>query len=126
MRTLLKGKAPRKQPLLPASSHTLICHQAHYIRGRILAENIDKRASAGFVIFLDHSTEKHEVKTMELVEKQVTTPTQSWINRAERAHPTSVDYHSELRSWVQRAILEAERNKDFNKKDQLLGLLDDL
>jgi len=63
---------------------------------------------------------------MEPVEKQVTMPTQSWINRAERAHSTRVDYHSELRSWVQRAVLEAERNKDFNKKDQLLGLLDDL
>lgn len=124
--TILKGKAPRKQPLLHESSHTLICHQAHYIRGRILAENIDKRASTGFVIFLDHSTEKHEVKTMELVEKQVNTPTQSWINRAERTHPAGIDYHSELRSWVQRAVLEAEKNKDFNKKDQLLGLLDDL
>lgn len=63
---------------------------------------------------------------MELVEKHVATPTQSWINRAERAHPTKVDYHSELRSWVQCAILEAKRNKDFNKKDQLLGLPDDL
>jgi hypothetical protein len=27
---------------------------------------------------------------------------------------------------VQRAILEAERNEDFNKKDQLLSLLKDL
>jgi hypothetical protein len=63
---------------------------------------------------------------MELIEKQVNTSTQSWINRAERTHPTSVDYHSELRSWVQRAMLEAEKNKDLNKKDQLLGLLSDL
>jgi hypothetical protein len=63
---------------------------------------------------------------MELVDKQVSTPTQSWINRAERRHPPKIDYYCELRSWVQRAILEAEKNKDFNKKDQLLSLLKDL
>jgi len=34
-----------------------------------------------------------------------------------------VDYCSELRNWVQRAILEAEKNEDLNKKDQLLSLL---
>jgi len=63
---------------------------------------------------------------MELVNKQVSTPTQSWISKAERRHPPKIDYYSELRSWVQRAILEAEKNKDFNKKDQLLTLLKDL
>jgi hypothetical protein len=63
---------------------------------------------------------------MELVNKQVSTPTQSWTNRAERSHPPKIDYYSELRRWMQRAILEAEKNKDFNKKDQLLSLLKDL
>ncbi len=63
---------------------------------------------------------------MELVDKQVSTPTQSWTSRAERRHLPKVDYYSELRSWVQRAMLEAEKNKDFNKKDQLLSLLKDL
>jgi hypothetical protein len=63
---------------------------------------------------------------MELVDKQVSTPTQSWTSRAERRHPPTIDYYSELRSWVQRAMLEAEKNKDFNKKDQLLSLLKDL
>jgi hypothetical protein len=63
---------------------------------------------------------------MELVNKQLSTPTQSWISRAERRHTPKMDYYSELRSWVQRAILEAEKNEDFNKKDQLLSLLKDL
>jgi len=63
---------------------------------------------------------------MELVNKQVSIPAQSWTSRAEKRHPPKVDYYSELRSWVQHAILEAEKNKDFNKKDQLLSLLKDL
>jgi hypothetical protein len=62
---------------------------------------------------------------MELVNKQVSTPTRSWTSRAGR-HASKVDYYSELRSWVQHAILEAEKNKDPNKKDQLLSLLKDL
>jgi hypothetical protein len=63
---------------------------------------------------------------MELVNKQASTPAQSWISRAERMHPPKIDYYSELRSWVHCVILEAEKNKDFNKKDQLLSLLRDL
>ena len=63
---------------------------------------------------------------MELVNKHAHKPAQSWTSRAERRHPPKVDYYSELRSWVQHAILEAEKNKDFNKKDQLLSLLKDL
>jgi hypothetical protein len=63
---------------------------------------------------------------MELAEKQVSTSTQSWISRAERKHPRKIDYFSELRSWLQRAISEAENNKNFSKKDRLLILLNDL
>jgi hypothetical protein len=63
---------------------------------------------------------------MELTEKQVNTPAQSWISRAERKHPTKVDYYPELKSWLQRAIVEAEKNKNFSRKDQLLTLLNDL
>ena len=37
-----------------------------------------------------------------------------------------MDYYAELNTWVQRAILEAEKNKDFNKKNQFLILLEDL
>ncbi len=79
-----------------------------------------------FVISLNHSTEKHETETMESVNKQINTPAKSWTCRVEGRHTPKVDYCSELKSWVQRAILEAERNKDFNKKDQLLSLLKDL
>jgi hypothetical protein len=63
---------------------------------------------------------------MELIDKQESTPAQSWLNRVERRHPNQVDYFSELRSWVQHAILEAEEKKDFNKKGKLLNLLKDL
>jgi hypothetical protein len=63
---------------------------------------------------------------MELADKYVSTPAQSWTSRAERKLPPKVDYYSELRSWVHHAILEAEKSKDFNKRDRLLSLLEDL
>jgi len=63
---------------------------------------------------------------MESINRQISAPARSWTNRVERRHPLKVDYYSELRSWVQRAIMEAEKNKDFHKKDQLLHLLKDL
>lgn len=37
-----------------------------------------------------------------------------------------LDLHSELRDWVQYVIVEAEKNKDFKKKEQFLSLLEDL
>jgi len=63
---------------------------------------------------------------MELVDKQISKPAQSWPSRAERRHSPKVEYYSELRSWVQQVILEAEKNKDFDKKDQFLSLLEEL
>jgi len=63
---------------------------------------------------------------MELVDKQISKPAQSWPSRADRRHSPKVEYYSELRSWVQQVILEAEKNKDFNKKDQFLSLLEEL
>ena len=63
---------------------------------------------------------------MKLASKQLSRSAQSWINRVERKHQPKVDYYSELRDWVQHVILEAEKNKDFKKKDQFLSLLKDL
>ena len=63
---------------------------------------------------------------MGLAENKASTPTQSWINKAEKRHLPEADYYSELRSWLQHAILEAEKTKNINKKDQLLTLLKDL
>ena len=63
---------------------------------------------------------------MELVNKHVSTAARSWSDRAERRGPTVVDYSSELRSWVQCAILNAEETKDFSKKDRFLSLLKEL
>jgi hypothetical protein len=63
---------------------------------------------------------------MELIDTQVNTPAQSWLSRVERRQPVQADYFSELRSWVQHAILEAEEKKDLNKKGKLLNLLKDL
>ena len=63
---------------------------------------------------------------MRLANKQLSRSAQSWINRVERRHPPEEDYHSELRDWVQQVILEAEKNKAFEKKDQFLSLLKDL
>jgi len=63
---------------------------------------------------------------MELTDNRASKSAQSWTNRVERSHLPKADYYSELRSWLQRAILEAEKTKNFNKKDQLLILLKDL
>jgi predicted house-cleaning noncanonical NTP pyrophosphatase (MazG superfamily) len=63
---------------------------------------------------------------METTQKQVSTPVQSWTRRAEKHTRQKTNYHAELSNWLQRAITEAEKNKNFNKKDQLLTLLEDL
>ena len=63
---------------------------------------------------------------MKLANKQLSRSAQSWINRVDRRHPPNVGYHSELRDWVQHVIMEAEKNKDFEKKGQFLSLLEDL
>lgn len=95
--------------------------QVEFSQRRILA----KALSTNFVIFLDHSTEKHEMKTVKLTDKQVSMPVQSWISRAERKHQPKVDCYSELMVWLRHAILKAEKNKNFNRKDKLLILLKD-
>ncbi|MGA2310069.1 MAG: hypothetical protein ABSG57_11055 [Candidatus Bathyarchaeia archaeon] len=63
---------------------------------------------------------------MESTNKQASTPVRSWRSRAGIGHPPKVDYYAELNAWVQHAIVEAEKNKDFNKKNQFLILLKDL
>jgi hypothetical protein len=87
---------------------------------------LTKGTIKNIVLFLNRSTEKHEAETMKSANKQVSTPVKSWTCKVEGRHIPKVDHYSELRSWVQRAILEAERNEAFNKKDQLLSLLKDL
>ncbi|MDH5460776.1 MAG: hypothetical protein OEX09_00905 [Candidatus Bathyarchaeota archaeon] len=61
------------------------------------------------------STNKHLGRSRQLQAKKV-----------KREHSSEVDYHSELRDWVQHVILEAEKNKDFKKKEKFLRLLEDL
>ena len=51
---------------------------------------------------------------------------QSQTKKVKRRHSSEVDYYSELRDWVQHVILEAEKNKDFKKKEKFLRLLEDL
>jgi hypothetical protein len=63
---------------------------------------------------------------MKLASKQVSRSSQSWTKRVKRRRQPKVDFHSELRDWVQHVILEAEKNKDFKKKEQFLSLLEDL
>ena len=63
---------------------------------------------------------------MKLANKQLSRSVQSWINRVERKHPPKIGYHSELRDWAQHVIMEAEKNKDFEKKGQFLSLQKDL
>ncbi len=62
---------------------------------------------------------------MELMNANIGTSRSPW-SRMGRKHLIRADYHSELRKWLLRAILEAEKERDFGKKDQLLCLLKDL
>jgi hypothetical protein len=52
---------------------------------------LTKEHSSIFVIFLGNSTEKLEVKTMELADKQIATPIRSWISRVEKIQPKRVE-----------------------------------
>jgi len=63
---------------------------------------------------------------MEIENKQLSKSTQSWIKRIERKDPSRLDYHSELRNWIECVILQTEKNKDFQKKNQFISLLEDL
>ena len=63
---------------------------------------------------------------MELARKQGSMPAQSWTGRANREDSRNEDYYSELRTWLQHAILQAEKSKDSSKKDKLLTLLREL
>jgi hypothetical protein len=67
-----------------------------------------------------------EVKNMEIMKERSNRSARSWTNRAERKHSVEADFYPELRRWVQHAILEAEKNGDFERKDQLLSLLKEL
>jgi hypothetical protein len=63
---------------------------------------------------------------MESINREVNVPPQSWASSVKRKHPSEIDYYSQLRSWVQHAIFEAEKNGDSDKKDRFLSLLRDL
>ena len=67
-----------------------------------------------------------EVKNMEIMKERSNRSARSWTNRAERKHSVEAGFYPELRRWVQHAILEAEKNGDFERKDQLLSLLKEL
>jgi hypothetical protein len=84
------------------------------------------RISPDFVVFLAILLKNIEVKNMETMNQRLNRSTQAWTKKVDRKHPLKVDYYPELKSWVQHAILEAEKNNDFSKKDQLLDLLKDL
>lgn len=81
-----------------------------------------------FLFFLKglHCKNTSEVKTMEVLEKRPHRPADMRTNRSENKHSANVDYNGELRSWVQHAILEAKRNRNSEKKNQLQSLLKEL
>ena len=70
--------------------------------------------------------QKNKVESMKSKNIRLSRAPQSWIKRRDRKPPIKVGLHSELRDWVQYVIMEAEKNKDFKKKDQFLSLLEDL
>ena len=79
-----------------------------------------------FAVLFEYSIEKCKVKNMKLKDVQLSRPIQYWVKRSDRKPQIKAGLHSELRDWVQYVIMEAEKNKDFKKKDQFLSLLEDL
>jgi hypothetical protein len=63
---------------------------------------------------------------MEIVKNNPNSSARSWTRRVERKHSVEAGFYPELRTWVQHAIMEAEKRGDFEKKDQLLSLLKEL
>lgn len=63
---------------------------------------------------------------MEMENKQLNKSTQSWIKKIERKDLSKSDYHSELKNWMECVILQAEKDKDFKKKNRFASLLEDL
>jgi hypothetical protein len=63
---------------------------------------------------------------MSLEKMQSNSQTRSWKKKADRSQASKTDYYSELRAWVQHALLEAERNQDSKKSEQFLSLLKEL
>jgi predicted RNA-binding protein with RPS1 domain len=77
-----------------------------------------------FIILL--AKKRKEVKNMSLEKMQSNSQTRSCKRRADRRQASMTDYHSELRAWVQHALLEAERNQDSKKSERFLSLLKEL
>jgi hypothetical protein len=67
-----------------------------------------------------------EVKHMNLERMQSNNQKPSWNRRTLRRHAPKMDFYSELRAWVQHALLEAERNQDTEKSEMFLSLLKEL
>jgi len=63
---------------------------------------------------------------MSLEKMQSNSQTGSWKRKADRSQASKMDYYSELRAWVQHALLEAERSQDSKKSEQFLSLLKEL
>jgi len=63
---------------------------------------------------------------MEPASKQGSTLTRLCNSGTEKRHLPKAAYYAELNTWVQRDVQEAEKNKDFNKKNQFLILLKDI
>ena len=63
---------------------------------------------------------------MELSKKHGRMPVQLWTGRSNRENPRNAGYYSELRTWLQHAILQAEKSRNSRKKDKLLTLLKEL
>ncbi len=63
---------------------------------------------------------------MEIVNEKSGMSIRSWARKTERKEAHEVDYYPELRTWIQHAIIEAEKINNHRKKNKLLGLLKDL
>ena len=63
---------------------------------------------------------------METAGGQSNKSVQSWIRKVENTRKRRIDYIPEMRTWIQRAIIDAEKRKNPEAKEKLLELLKDL
>jgi len=63
---------------------------------------------------------------MQTINKDSNVPARSSNYKDECRRSIEQDFYPELRSWVQQALLDAERQGNAKKKNQLLSLLEEL
>lgn len=112
------GKSSSNRPIAQVGAHLNISPSALCWQVESSQEKWGQKPSNGLCRFFGLFYWKNGARTVEQLDKDGETPAPSRTKRARERHPHRADNYSELRTWVRRAIVEAEKNNDSDKKDQ--------